>query len=231
MRFQIFAVAATLVLAACATVEDIPLASSTGAGPKPGDAIGFSGSASEVITTMQPANAAFGAIGGLMALQDGKAIVSENQIADPAGPLARQMAAELAQSRSARLADVAIPAGDKAAVAQAQQAYSHVVFVDTLYWGFVYFATDWAHYNVLYTARLRLFDNAENENVALKTCSWESEKAGRVRYTRSELLANNAQQLKAELAKAADTCADEFRGVLGLPQPTQVTQSSSDIIH
>ncbi|MBU2136783.1 MAG: hypothetical protein KKA45_11350 [Alphaproteobacteria bacterium] len=209
----------------------MPLASSSAAGPQPGGLIGYSGSASDTLVVLQARNAAFGAIGGVMNAHSGKTIVRDNQISDPAGPLAHKLAGELAQLRSARLADVPVPPGDKAASAQASRTYSHVVVVDTLYWGFMYFATDWLHYNVLYTSRLRLFDTASNENVAVKTCSWESVKAGSGKFTHNELMANNAAQLKAQFAKATEACAVEFRGALGLPPPTLVTHDTSDIIH
>lgn len=231
MRIAFGAIAAMVLLSACATVEDVPLAASSGAGPKPGALIGYSGSASDIIVALQPGNAAFGAIGGVMGAANGKTIVRDNQISDPAGEMAHDLAGELAQSRSARLADAPVPTGDKAAAAQASRAYSHVLIVDTLYWGFTYFPTDWFHYNVLYTSRLRLLDTASNESAAVKTCSWESDKAGSGRFTHSELMADKAALLKAQFAKAAETCADQFRTALGLPEPAAVRHDTADIIH
>lgn len=217
MMRQACAGVAMLLLAGCATVQEKSLATTgAGSGPKPGDMLGYSGSAADAIMAGQAVKAGFGVIGALAMAQDGKNIVSQNQITDPAGPMSRELAAEFAQARSARLAEAPIPPGDQAAAKEAQKTLAYVLVIETLNWGFMYFPADWGKYKVDYWARMRLVDSATKDNAAVKLCKWNSMSAGSGKLTRDELLQNNAEGLKAQFAKAAASCRDEFRQALGL---------------
>lgn len=219
-RFGAFASLA--LLAGCANVSDTSLTSAPAAGPHPNQVIGYTGSAATGLLAMSPGKAAFGMIGGIAMAEAGKRIVRENNVEDPAAGMARGLAHELADVRSAQLAPqpltldhsgMLIPSPEK--VAAAAGGASYVVDIETQNWGFAYYPTDWFHYHVMYLARVRLVDAASKTIAAEHVCKWDSDKR-EPRLTSDELLDGGAKGLKSMIAKGALACQDEFRGVLGL---------------
>lgn len=217
MKPILLALAGALLLAGCATVAEKPLASAGAeSGPQAGQVIGYSGSKSNAIIALSPGKAAFGALGGLAMAADGMALVKDHDIRDPAEGMAHDLAADLAKARSAKLASGPIPAGDLKAAEAAQVTTPYVVVVETLGWGFSYFPLDWTHYKVLYNSRLRLVSSASKGNAAVKNCTWDSDKAGRPKLTREQMLGSGATGLKAEIARGAAVCKQTFMTALGL---------------
>ena len=90
-----------------------------------------------------------------------------------------------------------------------------VVDVSTVYWGYMYQSFDWSHYNVLYSAKLRVIDTTTQTVVAEGSCKWRPAKGAKL-PTGDELLANGAAEVKAQLKQAQEACTAEFkRDVLG----------------
>lgn len=216
------AIATVALLGGCASVKDTQLTATPGNGPRAAQTIGYTGSASTVITAMSPAKAAFGLVGALAEIETGKRIVRENGIEDPAEGVARSLAGELAAAHSSQLAatpllidrsGLRIPSPE--AVAGAAGSANFVVDVETQGWGFAYYPVDWGHYHVLYTARVRLVDAASKTTAAEHFCKWDSDKR-EPKLTSDELLDGKAAGFKSLIAKASAACADEFRAVLGL---------------
>jgi hypothetical protein len=117
-----------------------------------------------------------------------------------------------------------IPSPEK--VASAAASANFVVDVETQGWGFAYYPTDWGHYHVLYTARVRLVDAASKTIAAEHFCKWDSDKR-EPKLTTDELLDGGAKGFKAMIAKAATACKDEFRGVLGLAAKSAATATAA----
>lgn len=212
-------------LAGCASTKDTNLASG-GAGPHAGQVVGYTGSHADGFMAMSPAKAAFGGLGALAMVETGKRIAKETGIEDPASELAHNLAAELAAAGGAQLAAAPAPVAhggllipSPAKLSAAAAGAQYLVDVETQNWGFAYYATDWGHYHVNYWARVRLVDASTKAIAAEHLCKWDSDKT-RPRLTTDELLNDHANGLKQLFAQGAGACADEFRGVLGLPVRT-----------
>ena len=141
--------------------------------------------------------AAFGLIGATAMIVKGNSIVQENNVEDPAGYIATELAGDLANAHSMTV----VPAGSAADI---------LLDVQTVNWSFTYFPTDWNSYRVIYTAKLRLLDARSRKVLAEGFCARIPEKSdGAPGY--DELLADQAARLKQELTAGADHCIAEFR--------------------
>jgi hypothetical protein len=77
---------------------------------------------------------------------------------------------------------------------------------------FIYVPTDWDNYRVLYSARPRVIDRQQKAVIAEGFCSYKPEYEDTNKApTREDLVGNDAEGLKRELAKAADCCIAFFR--------------------
>lgn len=141
--------------------------------------------------------ATFALIGTLAMIAKGDSIVRENNIEDPAGYIAEQLAGDLVNAHSMTV----VPAGRGADI---------LLDVQTVNWSFVYFPTDWNSYRVIYGAKLRLLDNRSRKTLAEGFCGREPQKSDSAPGY-DELLANQAARLKQELTAGADHCIAEFR--------------------
>lgn len=156
--------------------------------------------------------AMFGAIGAVAMIHAGNELIHEDQVPDPAGSIARTLQGDLVRRNGMKSVDTTVSTDttDVAKLASQYQSADLLLDVYTTYWGFVYFPTNWAHYKVLYTARMRLIDTKSAKVLATGFCSRKQETSPTAAPTYSELLGDHGALLKKELAQAADTCAEEF---------------------
>jgi hypothetical protein len=156
--------------------------------------------------------AMFGALGGAAMIAAGNEIVRDNQIEDPAGYIANKLLPDFAAANGLKLVSSTSTASGTD-VAQLAKQYSNVDLlfdVQTINWSFVYFPTNWNHYRVIYSAKLRLIDTKHGKLIADGFCARVPNETPDA-PTREELLADHAARLKKELATAADYCIGEFR--------------------
>ena len=161
---------------------------------------------------MTPAKAQAGIAGAFMMTGVGNGIVRDNHIEDPAVLMGADLVQALAAARGATVveAPVAVKGQSPKDIAVAAGEAKYVLDVATIYWGYLYQSFDWEHYNVLYTARLKLIDATSKTVIAEGFCKWKPAKDARLPNA-EELLANEAAEVKAQLAQARAACTAEFK--------------------
>ncbi len=114
----------------------------------------------------------FGLIGAAEMISAGNKIVKEDQIPDPDIRIGHELAQRLASERDMRvIADDKVAANDSpSALASTYPGADLLLDVKTLSWMFVYYPTDWSHYKVIYSARVRLIDTASKGILAETAC-------------------------------------------------------------
>ncbi|SAK83504.1 hypothetical protein AWB75_05408 [Caballeronia catudaia] len=150
----------------------------------------------------------FGLLGVPAMIAAGNQIVKENNIEDPSIRISQELTNRLvtqhgmqkAQHRS-ELAE----SDDLASLLRNRADIDFLLDVKTINWSFTYFPSNWTHYRVLYTARMRLIDTAQQQVVAETLCHTRPVDETNP-PTRDELLSDNAKMLRTFLEKAADDC-------------------------
>jgi hypothetical protein len=154
----------------------------------------------------------FGLVGAAAAISSGKDIIRDNDVPDPAVYISQALLTDLVRDEGlTSVKDTA--ATNTMDVAQLAKQYSGadlLIDVQTINWSFVYFPTNWSHYRVIYSAKLRLIDTKHAKLIADSFCARVPEETPDA-PTREELLDNHAAGLKKQLAVAADFCVQEFR--------------------
>jgi hypothetical protein len=210
MKKLVFSVAVTALMTGCATVK-VPLNANTAAALKNQSIVETTRKAPTFVATVP--GPAILAMSGVDKVNTGEEIVKDNDIADPAIAIRQALLKELQSAHavqpvaSAVLVDSANP--EKMA-ASAKGAAKYILDVETTYWSFLYFPTDWSHYRIMYTADARLIDADSKKVVAESHCSRIPEFSPSA-PTYPELVDNQAQRLKTELKLAADTCSALFK--------------------
>lgn len=160
---------------------------------------------------------AFGLIGGAIEgaeiVKGGAALVRNNEIPDPADSIKRDLLTDLETDQGLKPAALSVStnSSDVATLAKQYGAADLLLDVQTINWGFLYFPSNWRHYKVLYTAKMRLIDTRRGKLLATGVCSRKPESDAAQAPTYAELTADHAALLKKELAQAAQTCTDQFR--------------------
>jgi hypothetical protein len=193
---MIVLVASVVTLGGCVSTKIVPL--------QPGRMASMEGKTLAVakhekpsFTAMTAGKALFGMIGAVAMIAKGNSIVQENNVVDPAGYIAKELAGDLATAHSMT-------------VAPAEGGADFLLDVKTVNWSFVYFATAPTRYRVIYSTKLKLTDTRSGKVLAEGFCARIPKKSdGAPGY--EELLADQAARLKQELTAGADQCIGEFR--------------------
>lgn len=153
--------------------------------------------------------AAFALVGAAAMIAEGNEIVRENEIQDPAIAIGDQLAKKLVESRHVTISrPSSVASSDKIEDLVSTYAGSELLLdVRTINWMFNYYPSDWAHYKVTYSARVRLIDAANGQAIAETMCQTvQGDDASPP--TKDELLANHAALLKHYLGQGAAACTD-----------------------
>ena len=126
--------------------------------------------------------AGFGLLGGLAAQHDGRTIVRENAVPDPALQLQEKLTALL----SARLQPSAINSitgrptklDDVASLSRDAGKDQVILDVETSGWMFMYLLFSPSRYRVVYVADARVIDAATAKRVARTSCTYRSDEKG-----------------------------------------------------
>jgi hypothetical protein len=189
-----------------------------------------------IMTAMSPAKAAFALVGAAAMLAEGKQIIADNNVVDPSQGVARDVAADLARAKSARVAEAPLSFERKgmtvpkpAALSAAAPGAAYVVDVDSG-WILAYFPVDWAKYKVIFNSNMRLVDTKSQTVVAKHFCNWDGEKRGDPKFAREDLLGESAKGLKDALARGAAYCAGEFKAKVAAtlgPAPVETSKAAA----
>jgi hypothetical protein len=203
-----------MVLSGCVAVRQVPLpesASSRFAGqtlqrsvyPKPDFAAYTAG------------KAGFGLIGVALIISAGNDIIREHAVEDPAIRISQEAAQTLVERYGLQLSTSEPKASQSDDIGALVQTYGEadlILDIKTINWMFIYFPTDWSHYRILYSARLRVIDRQQKTVIGEGFCAYKPEYEDTKKApTRDELLNNDAEGLKRELAKAGAWCITFFR--------------------
>jgi len=162
---------------------------------------------------MTPVKAALGLIGAFAAISDGNQLVEKYKVGDPALMVSNDLATALSNRLGVKRIATPLSATDDdvtkiAALASPSSPY--ILDVKTFVWSMNYFATDWTHYRILYTARARLINTNTKTVVAEGFCKHIPESNTNA-PTYDELMANDGARLKLEQKNAANSCVDTLQ--------------------
>ncbi len=174
-----------------------------------------------------------GGIAGIIAISDGKKIVADNDLPDPAQPMARGLAYDLADLRGAEVDDRPLDLQRmktrEIAVAGGQARY--VVGTITASRSFIWQSLAWNRYRVHYSAVLNVIDTQTREIALAEGCNWNSDKHGAPTPdgapTRASLLDDRAARLKAIFDEAGQACYAQFSAPLRKWSPPQAVRPQS----
>lgn len=218
-HYPVIWIIAVAAISSCASIRDLPI--------DPSASSKLAGKEVVVVKRPMPDFAAmtvdkmagaglFGAIGGAIAgalmIQAGNSLVKDNSISDPAYEVAQEIAQGLEAKyfvKYAGLGAALITADDTSSISMAYKAAGLALDVKTTNWGFVYLPFNWGRYRVIYGARLRLIETANDGVLVEGKCSSRPEISNDA-LTYDELLENHADRLKSELQKAAKLCVEQF---------------------
>lgn len=161
--------------------------------------------------TMKAGNAMFGAVGAIVAVSQGNALLSENGIDDPAAVLANKLSIAIAQKYGAVPVEpitTAISRGSDdiaQVIAATGVTRGHIVDVQSLNWMTIYFPTNWTHYKMIYSARARIINAQTGSLVAQVPCTYNSD-TEETAADWDQLTANQAALLKQKIAVGIDEC-------------------------
>ena len=157
--------------------------------------------------------AMFGAIGAVAMIHAGNELIRDDQVPDPAVSIGQALESDLAGQDGLKTVDTTVSTDtvDVSKLASQYKDADLLVDVVTTYWGIVYFPTNWSHYKLLYSVKLRLIDTKQAKVIAEGFCTRKQETSPDAAPTKAQLLDNQAAGLKKELADAGSYCTEEFR--------------------
>ncbi len=212
MFMKVLSVAAlSIMVSGCATVKDQKIEKSA-ADALRGKTVAYTTRVKPDFTAMTPSKAALGIFGAAAMISEGNKIVSSNQVDDPAALIASGVAKTLQDTFAVQVqaAPLATNSDDIAKLAELAKGAQLIVDVQTLNWSMAYFPTDWSHYRVMYTGKVRIIDTQSRQVLAEAGCSRVPEgNAGAPSY--DEMTGNGAAKLKAELTQAVNECLQKVR--------------------
>ncbi|SFH73080.1 hypothetical protein SAMN04515618_102190 [Collimonas sp. OK307] len=203
------AILITASLAACTTVSHTPL-SQDGSVQLTGKKVVLTKYPTPDFSASTAGKAAFAVLGAIMMVAEGNEIVRTNGIEDPALKIGQGLATRLSEERGTTLVsnqNIVAASDDVQNLVSTYRGADYLLDVKTFAWMFLYFPSDWAHYRVIYSARIRLVDTSTKKVVAETLCKTARGDAQNP-VTKDQLLSNNASLLKTYLDKSASDCVN-----------------------
>lgn len=163
-------------------------------------------------TAFTAGKAAFALLGAGAMIAAGNQIVKENEIADPADVLERELAAAVIRQYGLQLKEGASPVikPSKAKdVAATQSDVDYILDLQSTGWMFAYIPSNWDAYWISYSAHAQLINRVSGKAIANGTCYSDTQKHA-FPPTKDNMLANKAQLLKDVTASLGWHCAHVF---------------------
>jgi len=199
--------ACAAVLAGCTTISTRTL-SDAGATPLQGRQIAVVTLPPSTFAVMLTHGVALGPLGIPEMIAEGRRVLADDHIVDPADAIAAVLADSLAGQRGAVVLEPhATSQGDDPAaiVAAAPPAARYVLAVGTVSWGVGNLPMPRSNYFVSYVARARLIDARTKAVVAEAGCMQPPD-GSEFNGAYAELAADNGRLIKTELAARVDRC-------------------------
>jgi hypothetical protein len=208
MLLRVVGILALFTLTACTTVSHTPLTQETSLQLRE-KSVTRTEYPVQDFAAFTAGKAAFAILGAAAMISEGNAIVKDNDIQDPAIAIGQGLADKLTLARNVSMVQPTKKAtsDDIANLIETYAGTGYLLDVKTFNWMFAYYPTDWAHYRVVYNARLRLIDSTKKNVIAETMCS-TTQGDDKNPPTKDQLLENKAALLKDYLSKAASTCVD-----------------------
>ncbi|HEY1181930.1 MAG TPA: hypothetical protein VGE56_06485 [Rhodocyclaceae bacterium] len=202
------AIAIALLTSACATVEHKPMTKEASEALRERSLIQSQYEKADFVA-FTAGKAAFAMLGAVAAISEGNEIVTENDIADPAIAISKGLADKLTSTRSVKTVSSQIVAKSDSLddLVKTYIGADYILDIKTFGWMFLYYPTDWSHYKVQYSARLRLIDTSTKQVIAETMCQ-TVQGDDKNPPTKDQLLENKASLLKSYLSKATDGCIE-----------------------
>ncbi len=171
-----------------------------------------------VFMIMTAGKAAFAVIGSLAMIAESEKLVKDYRLEDPANDMAGELSAAFAASKQGHVTPpVALPAdkkGIQAAVTEVSARNDYFVFVNPTFINVAYFSFDWMHYGLQMSTQVQVFDKS-GKPIAKAKCQVKDKKVPDS-PTKEELLADDAQRLRAMIDEAAANCLVQLKSGLKL---------------
>lgn len=208
---------ATLFVTGCATTTT-PL-SNEAMQALPDQSLVITDRESPDFMAMTSSKGMFALAGVAAAISEGNDLVKKNEINDPSGQIAKNLAERLSGQYGMNFAGhigKRVADDSASAIAKDVAGSAYVIDVETTGWNYMYDGFNFSDYFVMYTAEMQLIDVAKASPVAKGLCTYNSkDENGTVSH--EQLVDNNSAYIKEQLAAATAKCSDEFsRKVLNL---------------
>jgi hypothetical protein len=154
-----------------------------------------------------------GAIAGASTVKAGNELIAKNNIPDPAVVIARELTAFMATRWSLKPQSgdpLSVKTSDLKELATSAGQADLLLDVQTLNWSTIYLPTQWNHYRVLYSVRLRLIDTKKQQLLAQGFFAWKTPDEGPF-PSNDELYADNGEILRTLLDQATKAATEYFR--------------------
>lgn len=174
-----------------------------------------------VLIDTTPGKAAFAVVGAVAMIAQGHQIVVDNDIKDPSGDMAREIATAYAQAHDGRVADAPILDEHQLVRAKAEKLAEgadgarYIVDVDSPGMNLSYFPFDWIHFDMMFSSRVRIIDTSTGNVVDKARCFIKAEKTPDS-MTHGQLLADKAANLKKLIANKSEACVVKLKAELKL---------------
>ena len=130
-------------------------------------------------TAFTAGKAAFALLGAGAMIAAGNQIVKENEIADPADVLERELAAAIIKQYGLQLkagSSPVIKASKPKDIAATQSDVDYILDLQSTGWMFAYIPTDWDSYWIGYSTRAQLINRVSGKALAVGTCYSDTQK-------------------------------------------------------
>ena len=151
------------------------------------------------------------------AYADGKRLVRESGLEDPADRICRMMAAAMQNKYGLQANESAmIKARSKKTddMVRLANGKDYVLDVETEYWYFINKEHKQPLYFVKYIASLRIIDATRGTTIGKSSCDYDTMKGGKPLVSYEKLVADGGAYIKQSLDDAAAFCVDKFTGEL-----------------
>jgi hypothetical protein len=168
-----------------------------------------------------PAKASFAMIGAFAAISAGHDIVAGNNIEDPSGDMARDIASAYAAARGAEVLATPIlvdqlPKESKTTkLSTLSGGARYIVEVYPPGMNLIYFPLDWTHFDLLFNTIVRITDTSNNTVVAHAYCVMKPTKSPDL-MGHEQLLADQAEELKQLIVRKSQACVAKMKADLSI---------------
>ncbi len=151
------------------------------------------------------------------ATADGRQMVRENRIHDPAGKICRKVARAASSEYGLSYNENLIKKSQIKApkdLAPLANGRDYMLTVETVGWLFEYRTSNHTEFLLKYIAEARFIDAGKAAEIGDSTCEYDTLDAGAPAVNYRRLVANDAAYIKQTLDDAAAYCADKFAAEL-----------------